>query len=61
VPGDPGDRGTLVLAAGLALLGVAIVARTIDAGDGPFSPGVLMGAGFVLAGAVRGWTARSRG
>ncbi len=56
MPGDVHRRGTLVLSAGLALLGVAIITRTVEAGGGPVSLGVLVGLLFVLAGAGRFWT-----
>lgn len=57
MPAEPGARGTLALGAGLALLGVAMVVKALDAGDGPLSAGVLLGAAFVVAGAARAWTA----
>ncbi len=39
------------------LVGVAIVARTIDAGGGAISVGVLLGILFVATGAGRLWIA----
>lgn len=42
------------------LVGVAIVARTIDAGGGMISVGVLLGLLFVATGAGRLWIATTR-
>lgn len=39
------------------LIGVAIVARTIDAGGGVISMGIVLGILFLLAGAGRLWIA----
>jgi hypothetical protein len=60
VPRDFHNRGTLVLSCALALIGVAIVARTIDEGGGVLSVGVLMGVLFVLAGLGRLWVTWKR-
>jgi heme A synthase len=54
---DVHRTGTIVLSAALMLIGVAIVARTIDAGGGLASVGVLLGVLFVVAGAGRLWVA----
>jgi len=60
----PDDRGrgpglhraaTLALSAAMAVLGIAILVRTFDAGGGPFSIGAVMGVLFVAAGAGRGY------
>jgi hypothetical protein len=50
----------LVLPALMALLGVAILVRTIAAGGGALATGVLLGLLFVLAGAGRLWAERRR-
>jgi hypothetical protein len=47
----------MVLSAALMLLGVAIIARTIDAGGGIFSIGIVVGILFLAAGAGRLWVA----
>jgi len=57
VPSDFHSRGTMVLSAALMLLGVAIIARTIDAGGGIFSIGIVVGILFLAAGAGRLWVA----
>jgi len=57
LPRDVHRGGTIVLSAALALIGVAIVARTIDAGGGVVSVGVLLGVLFMIAGAGRLWIA----
>lgn len=49
-----------MLSGAMLLLGVAIVARTIDAGGGALSVGVLLGILFVLAGGGRLWIALRR-
>jgi hypothetical protein len=46
---------TLLTSGLLVFLGVAIVARTIGAGGGAISIGILVGVLFVLAGAGRLW------
>jgi hypothetical protein len=48
---------TLVLSSLVALIGVAIVVRTLADGGGPVAQGVLIGLLFVLAGAGRAWMA----
>jgi len=45
----------MVLSAALMLLGVAIIARTLDAGGGVFSIGIVVGILFLAAGAGRLW------
>ena len=44
---------TTVLSASMVAIGVAIVVRTISAGGGATSVGILLGVLFVLAGAGR--------
>jgi len=44
----------------IALLGVAILVRTVSAGGGPTGFGILLGVLFIAAGAGRVWLARSR-
>jgi hypothetical protein len=48
-------RATILLSAAMVLLGIAIVVRTVDAGGGPLSIGMIMGVLFIAAGAARGW------
>ena len=48
-----GTQGTRIFSAVIALLGIVIVARTVAAGGGPLSLGILLGIGFVLIGAGR--------
>lgn len=48
-----GTTGTRILAPLIALLGVAIIVRTLVAGGGPLSIGVLLGVIFVAIGAGR--------
>ncbi len=48
-------RATVLLSAAMVVLGLAILVRTLDAGGGPLSIGVIMGVLFVAAGAARGW------
>jgi hypothetical protein len=48
---------TLVLSSVVALIGVAIVVRTVAGGGGPVAQGVLIGLLFVVAGAGRAWMA----
>ena len=48
-----GTQGTRVLSAVIAALGILIVVRTLAAGGGPLSLGILLGTGFVLIGAGR--------
>jgi hypothetical protein len=44
---------TRLMSGVMMLIGVALLVRTIAAGGGPLSSGVLLGALFVLAGAGR--------
>jgi hypothetical protein len=46
-------RATLLLSAVMTVLGVVILIRTIVAGGGPISLGVLFGVLFIGAGAAR--------
>lgn len=48
---------TVVLSTLVALIGIAIVVRTIAGGGGPVAQGVLIGALFFAAGAGRAWMA----
>jgi hypothetical protein len=48
-----GTIGTKVLSSLILALGIVIVVRTIAAGGGPLSLGVLLGAVFVAIGAAR--------
>ena len=48
-----GSNGTRALSVAIALLGVAMVIRTIAAGGGGTSLGVLLGAVFVALGLAR--------
>lgn len=57
MPSDFHSRGTMVLSVALMLLGVAIIARTIDAGGGILSIGIVVGILFLAAGAGRLWVA----
>jgi hypothetical protein len=57
MPTEVHRRGTIVLSCMLLLIGVAIVARTIDAGGGVISVGVLLGLMFMATGAGRLWIA----
>lgn len=57
MPRDVHRGGTIVLSVALMLVGVAIIARTIDAGGSPISTGILLGLLFMAAGAGRLWVA----
>lgn len=48
-----GTSGTRILAPAIAALGVVIIVRTLAAGGGVLSIGVLLGAVFVALGAGR--------
>lgn len=50
-------NATIVLSSLVALIGVAIVVRTIAGGGGPVAQGVLIGLLFAAAGAGRAWMA----
>jgi hypothetical protein len=49
-----------VLPAVMLLLGIAIVVRTLAAGGGPTSVGLLFGVLLAVAGALRMWVERRR-
>jgi hypothetical protein len=51
---------TGVLSGLMVVIGVALVVRTLSAGGGPVSVGILMGLLFVAAGAGRLWAERRR-
>lgn len=57
---DPRRAPTMLLSASLVVLGVLIVARTVGAGGGAASVGVVLGVLFALAGAGRLWISRER-
>ncbi|MFL5846852.1 MAG: hypothetical protein ACJ762_19385 [Solirubrobacteraceae bacterium] len=57
MPRDVHRRGTIVLSCALMLIGVAMVARTIDEGGGAISAGVLLGVLFIFVGGGRLWIA----
>ena len=48
-----GNSGTRILAPVIAILGVAIIVRTVTAGGGAFSIGVLLGLVFLAIGCGR--------
>ena len=48
-----GSNGTRVLSVAIAVIGVAIIVRTVAAGGGAASIGVLFGVIFVLLGLAR--------
>ena len=60
MPPDLRWRSTVILSLALVVLGVTIVVRTIDAGGGAASVGILVGVLFVLAGAGRLWVGWKR-
>jgi hypothetical protein len=51
---------TTVLPALMALLGIAIIIRTLANGGGPVALGLLIGVLFVLAGGLRLYAERGR-
>ena len=51
---------TVVLSVVMVGLGVAVLVRTLVAGGGPLSTGVLLGVLFCAAGAARLWLGRER-
>ena len=53
-------RATVILSLTMAVLGVLIIVRTLDAGGGALSVGILVGVLFVLAGAGRLWVGWKR-
>lgn len=58
MPRDVLRSGTTVLSAAMVLIGIAIVVRTIVAGGGAVSVGIVLGVLFAIAGAGRLWVAR---
>ena len=50
-------NATVVLSSLVALIGIAIVVRTIAGGGGPIAQGLLIGLLFFAAGAGRAWMA----
>lgn len=60
MPRDFHRRGTMVLSCALSLIGVAMIARTIDEGGDVIAVGVLLGILFVLAGLGRLWVTWKR-
>ena len=48
-----GSTGTRILAPLIAILGLAIIVRTLSAGGGPLSIGVLLGVVFLAIGGGR--------
>lgn len=50
-------NATVVLSSLVALIGIAIVVRTIAGGGGPVAQGLLIGLLFFAAGAGRAWMA----
>ena len=52
-PMDRISSGTRILSAAIVLLGAAMIVRTLVAGGGGTSLGILLGAGFVALGLAR--------
>ena len=50
---------TMLFSVAMIVIGVALVGRTLSAGGGPLSIGVIMGVLFLAAGLGRIWVARS--
>jgi len=50
-------NATVVLSSLVALIGIAIVVRTIAGGGGPVAQGLMIGVLFFAAGAGRAWMA----
>ena len=50
---------TTIFSIVMIVLGIALIARAVSAGGGPFSIGVIMGLLFLAAGAGRMWVSRS--
>ena len=55
--GPAGGPLTALLSGALLVIGVLMIVRTIDAGGGAISVGVILGALFIAAGAARLWLA----
>ncbi len=54
----PDGRGlyrgaTLLLSAAMVVIGLAMLVRTLGAGGGPLTPGIVLGLLFIVAGAGR--------
>jgi len=47
------SNGTRILSIAIAVIGVVIIIRTLAAGGGPASMGILLGAIFLVLGAAR--------
>ncbi|HVP02371.1 MAG TPA: hypothetical protein VMT10_07370 [Solirubrobacteraceae bacterium] len=56
---DVHRNATTLFSVAMIVIGVALVARTLSAGGGPLSIGVIMGVLFLAAGLGRIWVARS--
>lgn len=56
--GGGGTPATALLSVALLLIGLFMVARTVSAGGGVRSVGVILGALFIAAGVGRLWLAR---
>lgn len=54
---DVHNSGTRILATLLILVGIAVIVRTLVAGGGATSLGIVLGVLFLLAGAGRLWVA----
>ena len=52
---DAHRRGTLLLSASMAVIGVVIIVRTVENGGGATSIGIFLGVMFIVAGAGRLW------
>ena len=57
---DAHRRGTLLLSASMAVIGVVIIVRTLEAGGGATSIGLILGVLFIAAGAGRLWVMTRR-
>ena len=55
MPRDIHRRGTILLSVSMAVIGVAIIVRTIEAGGSAISIGIILGLLFIVAGAGRLW------
>ena len=47
------DVATMVLSAAMVVIGIALLVRTVNAGGGPLSLGIVFGVLFLAAGAGR--------
>jgi hypothetical protein len=59
-PGRVHRSATTTMSVLMLVIGIALIVRTLAAGGGPVATGVLLGALFAVAGAVRLW-AQTRG